>query len=50
VRERKCDEKYKNIKNRIEKGFCSPNVGRCLISPKMERGIESLMKLAFCKI
>ena len=48
--ERKCEGKYKNIKNREEKRFCSPNVGRDLTSPKMERGIESLMEFAFCRI
>jgi hypothetical protein len=48
--EKKCEGKYKNIKNGVEKGFCSTNMGRGLTSPKMEKEIESLMKLAFCKI
>jgi hypothetical protein len=44
------DEKYKNIKNGVDKGFCSPNMARSLMRPKMERGIESLVKLVFCII
>jgi hypothetical protein len=48
--ERKCEGKYKNIKNGEEKGFCSSNVGRGLTSPKMKRGIESLEGLALCRI
>jgi hypothetical protein len=43
-------EKYKNIKNGVDKGFCSPNMVRSLMRPKMERGIESLVELVFCII
>jgi hypothetical protein len=48
--EKKCEEKYKNIKNGVKRGFCSPKCGVKFDKPEMERGIKSLMKFAFCRI